>query len=174
MLSTVGEKEKFTGPELLSRQRARACNIIILLNITTDTCRLVRISTGLTSDGEGCAAVGPRIEDVPLLLRTCRVCRGRAMSIFGYFIRCIVFVIDLVNPLNLIDLLFRLLYRKSSAGRLKGHEGTVVSIIFIRFNSVCSCTDMLGAMIRSQRGIALSRDGSLAVSASGDHTLRVW
>ena len=50
------------------------------------------------------------------------------LKVFEWMIRCIVFLIDLVNPLNAIDMLFKLLYRPSAAGRLTGHQGTVVRI----------------------------------------------
>ena len=58
------------------------------------------------------------------------------MSIFGRLVegllKCIIFVIDLINPINAIDILYKLLYRPSSAGRLEGHQardqGTVVRV----------------------------------------------
>ena len=54
------------------------------------------------------------------------------MSIFGRLVegllKCIIFVIDLINPINAIDILYKLLYLPSSAGRLKGHQGTVVRV----------------------------------------------
>jgi hypothetical protein len=57
------------------------------------------------------------------------------VKILEYIIRCIVFIIDLVNPLNAIDLVFKLLYTKSGVGRLKGHQGTVVSFVIEKGNA---------------------------------------
>jgi hypothetical protein len=53
-----------------------------------------------------------------------------AVWVVVWLCRWAVAFIDLINPLNLIDLLFRLLYRPSKAGRLQGHKGSVVSNAF--------------------------------------------